>query len=201
MSKVYNALKKAEREGRWQPEQPAADHEVATPASVAIAPADGAAGEPRNPVAADDSPGATPIPADQIPTPDRMIVERTAALTNVGHAPLVAPDGTSGHQHGGRLAECWRMLTQTDVRAENDAPALIAGQVPMSRAAEKFQLLRVWFENWTTAQQKRVIMTSSALPGEGKSFVALNLAATLAIAGYRVMLVDADLRRPVCIGR
>ncbi len=195
MSKVYNALKKAEREGRWQPEQPAADREVAP-----LAPAAGPVREPLNPVASDTAPGPAQIHADALCMPDRTIVERTAALTDVGHVPRVASDGTSAQQAGGRLAEWWRMLTQTDVRSENDAPALVAGQAPISRAAEKFQLLRVWFENWTIAQQKRVIMTSSALPGEGKSFVALNLAATLAIAGYRVMLIDADLRRP-CLHR
>jgi capsular exopolysaccharide synthesis family protein len=191
MSKVYNALKKAEREGRWQPEQPAADREIASPAPDA-----GPAREPLDPVAPETALGAAQIPAAALPAPGQMIVERTAEPTDVG----LAYDGSSGQQAGGRLADWWRMLTQTDVRPQNDAPALIAGQVPMSRAAEKFQLLRIWFENWTTAQQKRVIMTSSALPGEGKSFVALNLAATLAIAGYRVMLIDADLRRP-CLHR
>ena len=42
----------------------------------------------------------------------------------------------------------------------------------------------------------RMVMITSALQGEGKSITATNLAITLAEAGYRVLLVDCDLRRP-----
>ncbi len=42
----------------------------------------------------------------------------------------------------------------------------------------------------------RVVVVSSAAPGEGKSFTAAHLAALLASEGQRVLLVDADLRRP-----
>ncbi|SFI55992.1 MULTISPECIES: polysaccharide biosynthesis tyrosine autokinase [Microbacterium] len=43
----------------------------------------------------------------------------------------------------------------------------------------------------------RVIVVSSPLPGDGKSTTAANLAISLAAAGQKVVLVDADLRRPV----
>lgn len=42
----------------------------------------------------------------------------------------------------------------------------------------------------------KLVMVTSALDGEGKSTIAANLASFLALAGNRVLLVDADLRRP-----
>jgi capsular exopolysaccharide synthesis family protein len=42
----------------------------------------------------------------------------------------------------------------------------------------------------------RVVLVTSALPGEGKSTVAVNLARVAATSGNRVLLIDADLRRP-----
>ena len=41
----------------------------------------------------------------------------------------------------------------------------------------------------------KVIMVTSSNPHAGKTFVAVNLAATLAMAGKRVLLVDLDFRR------
>ncbi|MDT1879161.1 CpsD/CapB family tyrosine-protein kinase, partial [Acinetobacter baumannii] len=43
----------------------------------------------------------------------------------------------------------------------------------------------------------QVITVTSAHPGEGKSSIVANLAVTLAQAGRDVVLIDADLRRPV----
>lgn len=46
-----------------------------------------------------------------------------------------------------------------------------------------------------TDSEKRSIMITSCRPDEGKSFLAMNIMRTLAQLGYRVVLVDADLRR------
>jgi capsular exopolysaccharide synthesis family protein len=46
------------------------------------------------------------------------------------------------------------------------------------------------------ARRPRSIVVTSSIPGEGKSTIVLNLAISLADTGARVLLVDADLRRP-----
>src|SRR6185436_175489 len=44
-------------------------------------------------------------------------------------------------------------------------------------------------------ERPKVILITSAVPDEGKSTIAANLARTLALGGSRVLLVDADLRK------
>jgi capsular exopolysaccharide synthesis family protein len=62
---------------------------------------------------------------------------------------------------------------------------------------ETFRLLRsnVQFAGIDAATQS--LLVTSSMPGEGKSLTAHNLAVAAAINGRRVILVDADLRRPV----
>lgn len=62
---------------------------------------------------------------------------------------------------------------------------------------EAFRNLRAWLLcSNNGATKSRTILIASSVPGEGKSTVALYLAATLARAGARTLLIDGDLRRP-----
>lgn len=62
--------------------------------------------------------------------------------------------------------------------------------------SEEFRTLRSKLYQLRTRQTLRSIVVSSALPGEGKSFVAANLAQVIVRqAGRKVLLIDADLRR------
>jgi len=63
--------------------------------------------------------------------------------------------------------------------------------------AESFRYLRVAINFSASPEKLRNLLITSSLPSEGKSFVAHNLAISLALDGNRVLLVDADLRRPV----
>ena len=65
-----------------------------------------------------------------------------------------------------------------------------------SQRAENYRQLRANLQFANVDRHPRVIAVTSAIPGDGKSTVALNLASTLAEAGFSVCLVDADLRRP-----
>ena len=62
--------------------------------------------------------------------------------------------------------------------------------------AENFRQLRANLQFADLDNHPRVIAVTSSVPAEGKTMVAMNLASTLAEAGFTVCLVDADLRRP-----
>ncbi len=81
-----------------------------------------------------------------------------------------------------------------DVSAPDEP--LIVQTSPQSHRAESFRRLRTNLQFLDVADRPRTIVVTSSLPGEGKSTTAVNLAITLADAGTRVVLVDADLRRP-----
>jgi capsular exopolysaccharide synthesis family protein len=72
---------------------------------------------------------------------------------------------------------------------------VMLNKVP-SPAAEAFRSLRTSIKLSTPLEVPRALVVTSAGPREGKTFVAANLAIALAQAGKRVVLVDADLRRP-----
>ena len=62
--------------------------------------------------------------------------------------------------------------------------------------AESVRLMRIRTEKALRAQNGKVLLVSSATPGEGKTTVAVNLASSLAETGARVILIDCDLRNP-----
>ena len=78
---------------------------------------------------------------------------------------------------------------------QGEAPSRVVGLGRYSRASDEFQLLASHLEG-TAEQERRVVMVASSTPGEGKSFVSLNLSISLARLGRRVLLVDVDLRNP-----
>lgn len=73
--------------------------------------------------------------------------------------------------------------------------APILQRAPRSAAAEAFRSLRTALEFIDPAKTRTLLITSAG-PGDGKSTCAANLAVALAQVGKRVLLVDADMRRP-----
>jgi capsular exopolysaccharide synthesis family protein len=67
---------------------------------------------------------------------------------------------------------------------------------PRAVRSEAFRTIRTNLRYVNVDKPPRVITITSAVPDEGKSTTAINLAITLAQAGWSVCLVEADLRRP-----
>jgi succinoglycan biosynthesis transport protein ExoP len=109
-----------------------------------------------------------------------------------------------------------RHLLDTKIRSEDDVRSLIDSPIlgvvaydaevsahpmilrdqPLAAASEAIRRLRTNLQFIDVANRPKSIVISSSIPGEGKSTIALNLAVSLADTGTRVILVDADLRRP-----
>ena len=74
---------------------------------------------------------------------------------------------------------------------------LVSLTAPASFAAEQYQGLRLTVERLARSRDMKVIAISSPAAGDGKTVTAINLAGALARGSdERVLLIDADLRRP-----
>lgn len=84
------------------------------------------------------------------------------------------------------------------IALDRDAPRrpLVVQADPLGARAEAFRALRTNLQFLTVDSVVRTYLVASAVPGEGKSTTVANLAITMAQAGTRVVVVDADMRRP-----
>jgi capsular exopolysaccharide synthesis family protein len=91
------------------------------------------------------------------------------------------------------------VLTTSDLLSlENERDrAIYVNARPRSTAAEALRSIRtnILFRTPDNGPQKRLLI-ASAVPREGKSFISSNLSSIIAMTGSRVLLIDADLRRP-----
>jgi exopolysaccharide transport family protein len=82
------------------------------------------------------------------------------------------------------------------IAASKEAVELITQVRPQSQMAESYRALRTSLLLSNLGAPPKVIMVTSALPQEGKTTTSINCAVVLAQKGVRVLLIDADLRRP-----
>ncbi|MCB8943178.1 MAG: polysaccharide biosynthesis tyrosine autokinase [Ardenticatenaceae bacterium] len=82
------------------------------------------------------------------------------------------------------------------MRVKKPFDALVVALEPRSPAAEAYRQLRTNIQFAGVHHQLKTILVTSPNAGDGKSTIASNLAVALAQSGKRVVLVDADMRRP-----
>jgi succinoglycan biosynthesis transport protein ExoP len=118
---------------------------------------------------------------------DVLRVRCLAMLPVLRHvAPIAAADN---QEDTAALAQARRIR-----RSDNLLTYVV--DAPFSQFTELLRSLKVVADLNGVVQANRVIGVTSTLPNEGKSTIAANFAAMIAHAGSRVILVDADLRKP-----
>lgn len=141
-----------------------------------------------------DPPKAGPLPA----YPNRQLTMLIALL-----AGILAPVSAIyiGQIFNNKIASKEDILRQCDVTiigeiSQQSRAALLRSADNRSLVREQFRSLRTNIQFVNGARLNTVILLTSAMANEGKSFVAMHLAHSLALACKKVLLVDFDLRKP-----
>ncbi len=76
------------------------------------------------------------------------------------------------------------------------ATTLLVHKIPQSILSESLRTIRTNMDFMRNGAEKRVVAITSTVGGEGKTFIAVNLAGILANTGKSILVVDLDMRKP-----
>ncbi len=159
-----------------------------------------------------------PTTADGVPPVAVRVVQPAAEPTGPSSTglPVILALGLLAGLAVGVGAALARNALDTSVRSRERlrevAPAPILGTIaydpqvpkrpltlhedPQSPRSEAFRQLRTNLQFVDIDHRRKVIVVTSSMPGEGKTTTLCNLAIAMAAAGSRILVIEADLRRP-----
>lgn len=141
-----------------------------------------------------DSAMLDPLPV----SPNKRLVYLVALLVGLGvpFAGIYVKDLLDDKVQSRQDVE---QLTRTPILGElahNTDDTIAVTQSNRSPAAETFRFIRANLSFAAGGRENKVLLVTSGMSGEGKTFFSINLGASLILAGERVVVLEMDLRKP-----
>jgi len=128
-------------------------------------------------------------------------VERLAGLPSLGVIPYLPPDSMSKKKRGSHYFGYTHSYGKEDHDSEETLPEikeieLVNFKYPMLSISEDYRTIRTSILLSHAENPPKTIVFSSAMPQEGKSATVANMAVSFSQLGDKVLVIDADLRKP-----